>query len=119
MCKIFPESETVPSWGRSGSNGFTQVSYLHVSGHIIGDNSEKVVGVGLLEVPQDGEVAIFPEQRLVARLISRDIVASFLSFIRHESIKPKLINHSINFSIHDRHYLTFFLVFADIYRDYP
>ncbi len=54
------------------------VSHLHVSGHIVGDNSEKVVGVGLLEVPQDGEVAILPEQRLVARLISGDIVPSLL-----------------------------------------
>ncbi len=54
------------------------ITYLHVSGHIVGDNGEKVVGVGLLEVPQDGEVAIFPEQRLVARLISGDIVPSLL-----------------------------------------
>ena len=54
------------------------ITYLHVSGHIVGDNGEKVVGVGLFEVPQDGEVAIFPEQRLVARLISGDIVPSLL-----------------------------------------
>ncbi len=33
------------------------VSHLHVSGHIVGDNGEKVVGVGLFEVPQDGEVS--------------------------------------------------------------
>jgi len=28
MCKIFPESETVPSGGRSGSNGFTRSGKL-------------------------------------------------------------------------------------------
>ncbi len=56
----------------------TLVFYLHMSGHIVGDNGEKVVGVGLFEVPQDGEVAIFPEQRLVARFISGNIVASLL-----------------------------------------
>ena len=52
--------------------------YLHVGGHIVGDDGEQVVGVGLLEVPEDGEVTVLAEQRLLTRLIPRDVVARLL-----------------------------------------
>ena len=49
-----------------------------MGGHIVGDDGEQVVGVGLLEVPEDGEVTVLAEQRLLTRLIARDVVARLL-----------------------------------------
>ena len=57
--------------------------YLHVGGHIVGDDGEQVVGVGLLEVPEDGEVTVLAEQRLLTRLIPRDVVARLLHHHHH------------------------------------
>jgi hypothetical protein len=62
-----------------------------VSGNVVGDNGQQVVGVGLFKVPEDGEVAHGAVQRLFARLVPCDVVASLLQkeqSVNETSLRP-------------------------------